>query len=73
MDGVTALMRACEKGHIRVVEELLVNGAGMWCVGPTNDPKTPFMWAAHHGQLDIIRSVGRLFVVSQEPIKPTDL
>ncbi|CAM9435783.1 unnamed protein product [Ectocarpus sp. 6 AP-2014] len=54
-DGVTALMRACGNGHLKTVEELLVHGAGMWCAGPTSDPKTPFMWAAHHGRLDIIR------------------
>eukprot|EP00752_Nemacystus_decipiens_P012726 g11275.t1 len=55
VDGVTALMRACGNGHLKAVEELLVHGAGMWCAGPTGDPKTPFMWAAHYGQLDIIR------------------
>lgn len=54
---MTALMRACGNGHLKTVEELLVHGAGMWCAGPTGDPKTPFMWAAHHGQLDIIRCV----------------
>lgn len=57
MDGVTALMRACGNGHLKVVEELLLHGAGMWCAGPTTDPKTPLMWAAHHGRLDIIRCV----------------
>eukprot|EP00903_Cladosiphon_okamuranus_P007913 g7641.t1 len=55
VDGVTALMRACGNGHLKTVEELLMHGAGMWCAGPTGDPKTPFMWAAHYGQLDIIR------------------
>ncbi|CAN0469402.1 unnamed protein product, partial [Ectocarpus sp. 12 AP-2014] len=54
-DGVTALMRACGNGHLKTVEELLLHGAGMWCAGPTSDPKTPFMWAAHHGRLDVIR------------------
>ncbi|CAN0466969.1 unnamed protein product, partial [Laminaria digitata] len=48
-------MRACGNGHLSVVEELLSFGAGMWCAGPTDDPKTPFMWAAHYGQLEIIR------------------
>lgn len=57
VDGVTALMRACGNGHLKTVEELLVHGAGMWCAGPTDDPKTSFMWAAHYGQLDIVRWV----------------
>lgn len=57
MDGVTALMRACGNGHLKTVEELLVHGAGMWCAGPTSDPKTPFMWAAHYGRLNIIMCV----------------
>lgn len=63
MDGVTALMRACGNGHLKVVEELLVHGAGMWCAGPTADPKTPLMWAAHHGRLDIIRCVKLLLLL----------
>lgn len=57
MDKVTALMKACENGHVPVIEELLVAGAGMWCEGPTDDPMTPFMWAAHHGQLEVVRCV----------------
>ena len=48
-------MKACGNGHLPVVVELLDNGAGMWCAGPMDDPKTPFMWAAHHGQLGVIR------------------
>ncbi|CAN0361757.1 unnamed protein product, partial [Hapterophycus canaliculatus] len=57
VDGVTALMKACGNGQLKAVEELLEYGAGMWCAGPTDDPKTPFMWAAHHGRLNIIRCV----------------
>lgn len=55
VNGVTALMKAAGNGHMPVVEELLYHGAGMWCAGPTDDPKTPFMWAAHHGHLSVIR------------------
>lgn len=41
---------------MKVIEELLIrHGAGMWCMGPTEDPMTPFMWAAHYGQLEVVR------------------
>lgn len=55
MDGVTALMKACGNGHLKVLEDLLQSGAGMWCVGPSDDPMTPFMWAAYYGQLEVVR------------------
>ena len=50
--GATALMLACQIGHIAVVKLLLENGALDNAIG--NDGNTAYMLAAEHGHTDIM-------------------
>jgi ankyrin repeat protein len=58
-DGWTALMKACKKGHLEVVRELIKRGANVSATKTTNG-KTALMYACQFGNnKEIVRKLCR--------------
>ena len=52
--GTTALMWACEEGHLEIVRCLVEHGANL-NAATTDGGMTALMWACEMGHMDIVR------------------
>lgn len=55
LNGLTALHNAALKGHLSIVEYLLLKGANIDCKTKGNQPSTPLAYAIKGGSVDVIK------------------